>query len=40
MLRITTELSEAESAEVIFSEMYEGDLGDIFAFRIVLPLAS
>ena len=32
-LRIGTELSDAESGEVIRSDQYEGDLGDLFALQ-------
>jgi adenylate cyclase len=32
-LRIGTELSDAESGEVILSDQYEGDLGDVFALQ-------
>jgi adenylate cyclase len=32
-LRIGTELSDAESGEVILSDQYEGDLGDLFALQ-------
>jgi adenylate cyclase len=32
-LRIGTELSDTESGEVIHSDQYEGDLGDIFALQ-------
>jgi adenylate cyclase len=33
MLRIGTELSDAESGEVISSDQYEGDLSDLFALQ-------
>ena len=33
MLRIGTELSDAESGDVISSDLYEGDLGDLFALQ-------
>jgi adenylate cyclase len=33
MIRIGTELSDAESGEVISSDQYEGDLGDLFALQ-------
>jgi len=38
-LRIGAELSEAETAEVIFSERYEGDLSDIFAVQDRIALS-
>lgn len=38
-LRISAELSEAETAEVIFSERYEGDLSDIFAVQDRIALS-
>jgi adenylate cyclase len=38
-LRISAELSEAETAEVVFSERYEGDLSDIFAVQDRIALS-